>query len=151
MSTNERNKFHAAVYITFIHDGKILLLKRANTGYKDGLYGLPSGHIDGNEPAVVAAIREAEEEVGVKLKSNQLDLIHTMHRQNDKDDKYGYEYLDLYFRATNWDGELRNNEPQKCSEIKWVELTKLPDNIIPEVKHALQMIAVNAAYSDFNF
>jgi 8-oxo-dGTP diphosphatase len=151
MGTNERNKFHAAVYIAFIHDGKILLLKRSNTGYKDGLYSLPSGHIDGNEPAIVAAIREAEEEVGLKLKSNQLDLIHTMHRQNDKDDVYGYEYLDLYFRATNWDGEPRNNEPHKCSEIKWVELTKLPENIIPEVKHALQMIAVNVAYSDFNF
>jgi 8-oxo-dGTP diphosphatase len=151
MGTNERNKFHAAVYITFVYEGKILLIKRANTGYKDGLYSLPSGHIDGNEPAVISAIREAEEEVGIKLKSNQLDLIHTMHRQNDVDDNYGYEYLDLYFRATKWNGVPRNNEPHKCSEIKWFDLANLPDNIIPEVKHALQSIDSKVAYSDFNF
>jgi 8-oxo-dGTP diphosphatase len=74
-----------------------------------------------------------------------------MHRQNDKDDKYGYEYLDLYFRVLNWRGEPQNSEPHKCSELKWVAIDKFPENIIPEVGHALKKIAANISYSDFNF
>jgi 8-oxo-dGTP diphosphatase len=151
MSSEERNKFHAAVYIVLIRGNKILLLERANTGYKDGYFGLPSGHIDGHESAITAAIREAKEEIGIDLIPEQLDLIHTQHRYIDKDDKYGYEYIDLYFRSINWAGTPQNKEPHKCARLEWYEQVNLPDNMVPEVRHALQKIAANISYSDFNF
>jgi hypothetical protein len=35
----ERFKLVSAVHLFFIRDGKILLLRRFNTGYEDGKYG----------------------------------------------------------------------------------------------------------------
>ena len=56
--------FHAAVY-GIIRDstGKILTVKRKNTGYLDGWYGLPAGHIEGIETIKEAMQREIQEEV----------------------------------------------------------------------------------------
>ena len=31
-----------------------------------------------------------------------------------------------------------NKEPKKCDELKWFPLDRLPDNILPEVKLALE-------------
>jgi 8-oxo-dGTP pyrophosphatase MutT (NUDIX family) len=54
----ERFKLIAAVYVLFVRDGMVLMLRRANTGYEDGNYGLVAGHVDGNETLKEAAIRE---------------------------------------------------------------------------------------------
>jgi 8-oxo-dGTP pyrophosphatase MutT (NUDIX family) len=39
-------------------------MKRAGTGFGDGAYSLPCGHMDGGETAAQAAQREAAEELG---------------------------------------------------------------------------------------
>ena len=49
--SKERFKLIVDVHLLLIKDGKIVLLKRANTGYEDGKYGLIAGHADGNETA----------------------------------------------------------------------------------------------------
>ena len=72
-----------AVYLIFRDGDKVLLLKRANTGYRDGYYSLPSGHLNGGEPAIRAAIREAKEEVGVDIDLKDLRLVHTSHRYSE--------------------------------------------------------------------
>ena len=54
---SEKFKLIPSVYLLFRNGDKILLLRRANTGYEDGNYGLVSGHVDGNEPMTVAAAR----------------------------------------------------------------------------------------------
>ena len=45
-----QEKFRAIVSVYLVlqnTDGKVLLLLRKNTGYCDGQYGLPAGHVDG--------------------------------------------------------------------------------------------------------
>ena len=58
----ERFKLVVAVHLILIENGKILLLRRYNTGYEDGNYSLVAGHIDGNESVIQAMQREALEE-----------------------------------------------------------------------------------------
>ncbi len=99
---------YAAVYLIFVRDGKILMSRRANTGYQDGMYSLVAGHIDGNETLRTAAIREAKEEAGVEIKPENLELKIVMHRLHDR------EYLDFFFAVKKWDGELKNMEPEIC-------------------------------------
>lgn len=47
-----------AVHGLLMRDNKVLLLRRFNTGWQDGNYALPAGHIDGNETFTTALVRE---------------------------------------------------------------------------------------------
>ena len=87
----ERFSLIPAVYVLLRNDDKIFLIRRAHTGYRDGFYSLPSGHIDGNESAVYAAAREAKEEVGVEIAEQDLKMVHVMHRLAEEGD---HERLD---------------------------------------------------------
>lgn len=138
-----RFKLILSVYVFLVKDGKILLLRRANTGYEDGKYGLPAGHADGNETGRVATAREALEEVGVKIDLDDLEFAHTMHRlQND-------ERIDYFFAAKKWQGKPKNMEPEKCDDVSWFQLNNLPDNIIPYVKQAIEHWQNGVHYFEF--
>lgn len=147
----ERFTVIPAIYILFKRNDKLLLIRRFNTGYQDGNYSLPAGHVDGGEPAEEAAVREALEEVGVRIKLEDLRFVHLMHRNVDADDRYKQERVDIFFEALAWDGELINCEPEKCDELRWVSLQELPENVIPEVAHALRAVDRGEYYSSFNF
>lgn len=151
MSTplEERFKVIPAVYVIFRDGDKVLLLKRANTGYFDGSYSGPAGHVEGNESAIVAAIREAREEVGALVSRNELRLVHTMHRKSTLPTIH--ERIDFYFLTDKKHPEITNREPHKCSELTWFPILKLPENMAPEVKLALSKIARGEPYSDFQF
>ena len=137
-----RFKLVLSIYAILIKDGKVLLLRRANTGYEDGKYGLPSGHADGGETAYVATCREALEEAGVKINPDDLKFAHAMHRlQND-------ERVDLFFAVDGWEGEPKNMEPEKCDDLGWFPLDNLPPNTIPYIKQAIEHSQRGIYYSE---
>lgn len=149
ITKNSNPQVRAAVYIVFERGDKILISHRVNSGYHDGEWGVPTGHIQEGEPASGAAIRKAREEVGVRLRMSELRLAHVMHRssQNDKT----ADYIDFYFLAENFPSEPTNKEPQKCDELKWVKWNQLPTNTVPEVRYALECIMEDRIYSEFDF
>ncbi len=109
----ERFKLIASVYILFIRDGKILLLRRANTGYEDGNYSLVAGHADGGDALTQATVREAREESGVEINPRDLRLKVVMHRIGDD------ERLDFFFEPKQWNGAPQNMEPKKGDDLSW--------------------------------
>lgn len=147
----ERFTVIPAVYILFKRADKVLLIRRFNTGYEDGNYSLPAGHVDGGEPASGAAIREAREEVGVTVKSEDMRFVHLVHRKVDPGDRYGQERADIFFEAQKWEGEIVNCEPEKCDELRWESIDDLPENTIPVVADTLRAIARGEYYSSYNF
>jgi ADP-ribose pyrophosphatase YjhB (NUDIX family) len=130
-----------AVYLVLRNKGKTLLLKRQNTGYQDGKYSMIAGHVEEGEPLTKALIREAKEEANLTLRRKDLKLVHVMHRKSAD-----YERIDFYFLAERWSGELRNMEPNKCSEIAW--FSKIPKNTIKNVRIALGHIDKGEFYSE---
>ncbi|MFG1705823.1 NUDIX domain-containing protein [Nonomuraea sp. M3C6] len=102
--------------------GEVLLGRRAGTGYGDGLWHLPSGHLEAGESATDAAVREAGEEVGVTIDPADLTFAHVMHRAPDR--------VGLFFVTDTWTGEPYNAEPAKCSELAWRPLNDLPHDMI---------------------
>lgn len=101
---------------------EVLLGRRAGTGYGDGLWHLPSGHLEAGESVIEAAVREAREETGVDLDPADLTFVHVMHRAPER--------VGLFFAATRWRGEPYNAEPHRCSELGWWPLDKLPHDMV---------------------
>jgi 8-oxo-dGTP diphosphatase len=132
-ATPTRFTLPCAVHLFLLrHDGEVLLLRRANTGYEDGSYSVVAGHLDGGEEVVVATIREAREEAGIALDSADLTIVGVMHRRADDGER-----IDFFLTATRWSGAITNAEPHKCDELAWFPLDALPANVIPYVRHAL--------------
>jgi 8-oxo-dGTP diphosphatase len=144
---DERFKMKAAVYVLLRRGEEILLLQRRNTGYQDGNYSLPAGHMDGNELATHAAVREAKEEVGVTIHPSDLHLIHTTHRL---DTGISSERLELYFETDKWEGKPENMEPDKCDNITWCPVAQLPSNTIPLIQRVIQLSSDGVSYSEYS-
>jgi 8-oxo-dGTP diphosphatase len=123
--------FPVTVHLFFIRGNKILLARRSNTGYRDGEYSVPAGHLDGEETVVGAAAREAQEEVGVRIEAGDIRFSSVMHRIEDD------ERVDFFVYVHKWRGEIVNAEPDKCDDLRWVDFDSLPENTIPYVRRAI--------------
>ncbi len=134
-----------AVHVFFIEDDSILLLKRLNTGYHDGDYSVPAGHIEANESVIGAAIREAAEELGIAIGPTNLCIVQAMHRKSSR------ERVDFFLRVTQWDGVIRNHEPDKCEALRWFPLQDLPKNTIPYIRRAIHNYVHNIPFDLFGW
>jgi len=126
-----RARFPATVHLFFFRENQILLLRRFNTGFRDGEYSVPAGHLDGGETVMQAGIREGKEEVGVDLQESNMTFSSVMHRIEDD------ERVDFFVQVHKWDSEPFNAEPDKCDDVRWVEINNLPANTVPYVRQAL--------------
>lgn len=145
MINSKRFTLRAAAYLLLITEGKVLLLRRFSTGWRDGEYTLPAGHIDGDQTIKAKLCREASEEIGIDIEPTDLEFAHVMHQRDN------HEYIDFYFTAKTWSGEPTNREQDKCDDVRWFSLTDLPENIIPNVRQALAAYASNKSYSEFGW
>ncbi|KZM72303.1 NUDIX hydrolase [Nocardia terpenica] len=118
---------HVDVHLLLVRDDQIFLARRANTGYADGLWNLPSGKLDPGEDLIAAVMREANEEVGLELERPAMQLATVVHKHAPD----GPARVGTFFLATRWVGEPRNAEPHKCSEIAWFPIDELPDDVVP--------------------
>ncbi|MEZ4708534.1 MAG: NUDIX domain-containing protein [Caldilineaceae bacterium] len=134
-----------AVHIFLLQEGKVLLLRRYNTGYEDGNYSVPAGHLDGNEPVTQAAMREAREEVGVDIAPAALRVVGIMHRLSDR------EGVDFFVAVREWQGQPTNCEPHKCDELRWAAIHALPPNTIPYVRRALTNFQQGIFFEEFGW
>jgi len=127
-----RTTFPVTVHLFFFRGSQVLLIRRFNTGYADGQYSVPAGHLDGGETVIAAARREAMEEVGVRIDPQDIEFSSVMHRLN------GEERVDFFVKIRNWAGEPTNTEPEKCDDLRWVDVNDLPANTIPYIRQALR-------------
>jgi ADP-ribose pyrophosphatase YjhB (NUDIX family) len=132
-------------YLLLVKGNTILLSRRYNTGYEDGKYSVPAGHLEEHETIRQCAIREGLEEVGITIQPENLDLVHVMHRKQED------ERIDYFFLVQQWGGEITNNEPDKCDDLQWFPLDKLPENTIPYIRSAIEMYQKKVIYSEFGW
>src|SRR5262249_36322159 len=113
-----------------VRDGRVFLLRRANTGYCDGLWCFPSGHVEAGETPQAAAVREAREEVGVEIDPEDAASAATMYRISRRASGGDRTTVDFLFVVRRFAGEPRNAEPAKASEGAWCDLGALPGDMI---------------------
>lgn len=136
-----------AVHLLLIKDDKVLLSRRFNTGYHDGDYSVPAGHVDEGETATQAMVREAMEEIGIKILPKDLQYSTVMHRYSD--DKS--ERIDFFFSCEKWEGEEKVCEQDKCDDLRWVAFDKLPENTIEYVREGMHCYLEGKKYSEFGW
>jgi len=146
--SRQRFSLTTSVFVMLHHEGRVLLLRRANTGWKDGYLSLPAGSHDGGEPLASAAARELREETGVVVESSALHLVHLMHcRSGDA----GAEWLGAFFRADAWRGEPRLMESDKHDHLGWYAAAQLPADVIPYTAQGIRCAMQGVPYSDFGW
>ena len=134
-----------AVHLLLVREGRVLLLRRYNTGYEDGNYSVVAGHVEGGEELKTAMVREAREEAGIGILPSDLEVVGAMHVKTDK------EYISFFFKASVWSGDVTNMEPDKCDELRWSAIDDLPDNTIPYVRRAIENYRKGVWFSSFGW
>ena len=137
----------AAAYLLLVRDGAILLQRRYQTGFQDGQYGIPSGHLDGGETVREGCAREMREEIGITINPDNLRVVHVMHRM--KPARPEDERIDFFLTADRYEGEVENREPHKCDDLRWFPLDALPENTIDYVRVAIGHYRNGVLYSEW--
>ena len=81
---------------------------------KEGHWGLPKGHVEGNETEVETAIREVKEETNLDVKVDSSKKYSVNYIIDNEIDKTVY-----FFPAKVIGGELKNQESE-IANIKWL-------------------------------
>lgn len=126
---------------------KILLQKRQNTGYMDNMWDLcASGHVEKGESVTEAIIREANEEIGIKVPKENLRFA-GFYYTNIKEKTYCY----VYFGANKYENTPKINEPEKCSDLKWFDIENLPTDMIPDRKISVLKYLKNEYFGEIGW
>ena len=126
---------------------EVLLHLRQNTGCMDGRWDfVGSGHIEAEETATQAVVRECHEEAGITVDPADICLAHAAHR-------VGYQglptYCDYYFLVKRFSGTPVIAEPHKCAEMRWFPLSALPELMIPLRRTAMDDIMAGRPYNEY--
>ena len=113
-----------AAGILFVHDGRVLLLKRAASA-KDhpGTWGLPGGHVEAGETSEQAARRETREEVG----HDHTGPLHPLYSSDDGFVCYGAACEKRFAPRLNHEHDA----------ARWASFDQLPEPLHPSLKESL--------------
>jgi 8-oxo-dGTP diphosphatase len=137
-----RHKLVGDVHLILLNPaGEVLLGQRHNTGYEDGAWHVPSGHLEAGESVIAALVREAREEVGIAIAEPDVEFAHIMHNASSGG------RAAFFFTVHRWAGVPDNREPDKCRGLRWFPLGALPGHMISYCRAALGHVAANRAFS----
>jgi 8-oxo-dGTP diphosphatase len=143
---NERFSIIPAVWVIVKNDqNQVFLLRRANTGWRDGWWTVPAGHVEKNEGPAAAAVRELKEEVGLSVESKELSNPSVYFYPADE---MNHERVSIFFTLNDYKGNPVNAEPEKADRAQWFDMDDLPENIPPLLRRAFTDIAEGIHYSE---
>ena len=113
-------------------DGKVLIQHRVGS-HGAGTWSLPGGHMEYGETPELTAVREVKEEVNLLVKNPKVVGI-----TNDYMPEHGKHYVTIFVEAEYEDGEIKINEPDKTTEIRWCDLNALPSPLFSPLKNFVE-------------
>lgn len=126
----DRTGFPVVAHVFLIRSNSLLLLRRCDTGFEDGNYGLPGGHVELGESIAQAAVRECREEIGVLIKESSLSVVGFAHYTSPSGDG-----IDVFLKTSRWRGTPML--VAECDDLCWREMNELPENTLPFIRRAI--------------
>lgn len=125
---NEKPRVGVGVLV--VRGDHFLLGKRCGA-HMNGFYAAPGGHLETGETFVTCAIREVEEETGLRVSDVRFLMIGnyilgTKH------------YADIDMVAISLEGEPVTREPEKCEEWQWFHKNNLPEPLFIVTKRMIE-------------
>lgn len=146
---HEIGRLIVACEVYIVHDGKVLMHKRAKDKKKwPGFWIGPGGHVDAGEDVLLTAIREVKEETGVTLKEKDIKLkVLAFHHHIDRKEVW-MEYL---FRAVIPKSQKIISTVE--GETKWIDIDKLlkMNKVFPPSKYYFDHILKDKPGIQYNF
>ena len=148
MMSERRRGFPVSAHLLLIRDRQVLLSRRFNTGYQDGKWSVPAGHLEDGETITDCLIREAREEIDIRLDASSLDSQIVLHRMPPGEH---VSWIYFFFVARSYSGEVRNAEPERCDKIGFHPLLELPENTIPYVRFGIRTALKESCFAEFGW
>lgn len=132
-----------AVFLILRRGDDVLLMRRQNTGWCDGDYDVPAGHLEPGEHLLAGLQREAREEIGIEFEADEAAFMHLSHALD-----VDVDYMQAFFEVRRWSGEPRIAEPDRCDDLGWFNLDRLPPNLTPATHLGLLGYMSCSVYSE---
>lgn len=113
----------------------VVLIKKLNPKWQQGLLNGVGGKIEENELSCDAMAREFEEETGVVITRDKWTCYTKIYRPN-------YYELDVYYAYSDFAYEVKTIEKE---EVCLVKTNTLPENIIPNLRWLIPLALDNQA------
>ena len=124
----KEGEYYLYVQCWIVNDeGKILLTQRSKGRLHEGWWEPTGGCVTAGEDSITGIIRELEEEIGVKVKPEELNFIKTKKEKR----KIRSCFRDIYYIRKNIPISDLNVDPVEVCDAKWVsinELSKMLEN-----------------------
>ena len=120
--------FKSAVHMILVKDDKILVQKRKGSKLWPGYYALPAGHIDEGENQYEALVREAIEELGIKINIDDIIAIEFLEEEctsNGSKISWRYTGMPSYLKLIMKDESIKRIYLGKYSHKTWTKIEKL--------------------------
>ncbi len=118
--------------LVFNGEGKVLFMHRTSK-HAHGTWAGPGGWLEFGETFEDAARREVKEELDLEIEDVKvLGVTNHLYEEDNK------QVVTVFVKANKFKGEPKIMEPDKCSEIGWFELGKLPEPLMPAVRVYLE-------------
>jgi 8-oxo-dGTP diphosphatase len=119
---------------------EILVGKRLCNDSSNGLLQLPGGKIDEYEELENCAIRELREETNLNAIELKLCSIEQVINKEEK-----FHYIVYIYSVTKWEGQLTNNEPNKCEYWRWMSISDVKkEKLIGSLRQLVDTCSFNS-------
>jgi len=125
---HEKGLWHKAVHIWVINSkGEVLIQKRSSLKHNHpNMWDISAaGHVSAGDNDIISAIREVEEEIGLKLEQENLIQIGTVKQMAKKEGYINNEINPIYIVKMDLDSSKIKKQESEVAEVKFMPYKEL--------------------------